>query len=93
MLSRLIHLLEENEGEVNLATISRSLDAQPSAVTGMLETLIHKGRVVEVGPDCGVCDTCGLNSRCVLPARRIRRYRVASRNATGARKKLPETGG
>jgi hypothetical protein len=84
MLSRLIHLLEENEGEVDLATISRSLDAQPSAVTGMLETLIRKGRVIEVGPDCGVCDTCGLNSQCVLPARRIKRYQVASRNNTGA---------
>ena len=77
MLSRLIHLLEENEGEVDLATLSRSLDAQPSAVTGMLETLIRKGRVIEVGPDCGVCDTCGLNNQCVLPARRIRRYQVA----------------
>jgi hypothetical protein len=78
MLSRLIHLLEQNEGEVDLATLSRLLDAQPSAVTGMLETLKRKGRVVELGPDCGVCDSCGLNSQCVLPARRIRRYQVVT---------------
>jgi hypothetical protein len=78
MLSRLIHLLEENEGEVDLAALSRSLDAQPSAVTGMLETLIRKGRVVEVGHDCGICDSCGLNSQCVLPARRIRRYQIVT---------------
>ena len=84
MLSQLICLLEENEGEVDLATISRSLGAQPSAVAGMLETLIRKGRVIEVGPDCGVCDTCGLNSQCVLPARRIRRYQVVVRNTMGS---------
>ena len=80
MLSQLIHLLEENEGEMDLATVSRSLDAQPSAVSGMLETLIRKGRLIEIGADCGICDTCGLNSQCALPARRIKRYQVVNRH-------------
>jgi hypothetical protein len=79
MLSRLIHLLEENEGEIDLVGLSRSLNAQPSAVSGMLETLVRKGRVTEIGPACGVCDTCGLNSQCVLPARRIKRYQIVDR--------------
>ncbi|UCG24261.1 MAG: hypothetical protein JSW55_19430 [Chloroflexota bacterium] len=80
MLSRLVHLLEENEGEIDLAAISRSLNAQPSAVSGMLEMLARKGRLIEIGPTCGVCDTCGLSSQCVLPARRIKRYQVVNRN-------------
>ena len=84
MLSQLIHLLEENEGEIDLAAISRSLDTQPSAVSGMLETLIRKGRVVEIGADCGVCDSCGLANQCLLPARRIRRYQVVNRNPSPA---------
>lgn len=79
MLSRLIHLLEENEGEVDLTVISRSLNAQPSAVSGMLETLVQKGRLIEIYPECGVCDSCGLSSRCILQARRIKRYQIASR--------------
>ncbi len=83
MLSQLIHLLEESEGEVDLVAVSRSLDAQPSAVAGMLETLIHKGRVIEIRPDCGTCDTCGLSSQCTLPARRIKRYQVVPRRVPG----------
>jgi len=79
MLSQLIQLIEESDGEVDLVAVSRLLNAQPSAVAGMLDTLVRKGRVVEIGPDCGVCDSCGLSSQCVLPARRIKRYQVAPR--------------
>ena len=61
MLSQLIHLLEANEGEVGLTAISRALNAEPSAVSGMLETLVRKGRVIEVTPECGVCDTYASN--------------------------------
>jgi hypothetical protein len=86
MLSQLLRVLEENEGEVDLAFVSRELDAQPSAVAGMFETLIRKGRVVEVGPDCGVCDTCGLSSQCVLPARRIKRYQMVGHSSTTGRR-------
>jgi len=79
MLSQLIHLLEENQGQIDLVAIGRSLDAQPSAVAGMLNMLVRKGRVVEIGPDCGACDSCGLSNRCTLPARRIKRYQIVRR--------------
>jgi Mn-dependent DtxR family transcriptional regulator len=79
MLSHLIQLLEENDGVVDLADVSRTLDAQPSAVNGMLETLIRMGRVIEIRPECGVCDTCSQSSSCTLPARRIKRYHVVHR--------------
>lgn len=81
MLSQLIHLLEGSEGEVDLTAISRALKAEPSAVSGMLETLVRKGRVIEVTPACGVCDTCGLSSQCVLPAQRIKRYQLVRRTS------------
>jgi hypothetical protein len=87
MLSQLIQLLEENEGEVDLVAVSRTLNAQPSAVAGMLETLIHKGRLVEIQPTCGLCDECSLSSHCTLPARRIKRYQVIRRR--GARRHSP----
>jgi hypothetical protein len=85
MLSQLIQLLEENEGEVDLVAVSRRLDAQPSAVAGMLETLIRKGRVIEIKPVCGVCDSCALSSHCTLPARRIKRYEVVRRRTINRR--------
>lgn len=85
MLSQLIHLLEENDGEIDLVAIGRFLNAQPSAVAGMLDTLIRKGRIVEIGPDCGVCDSCILSTQCMLPARRIKRYQVVRRPSFGGR--------
>jgi hypothetical protein len=92
MLNRLIQLLEENEGEVDLATVSQLLDAQPSAVSGMLETLIRKGRVIELSPDCGVCDSCNLSSQCVLPARQIRRYQVTGKRRLAQRRQVVGSG-
>jgi hypothetical protein len=79
MLSELIQLLEENDGQVDLAAVSRRLNAQPSAVSGMLEMLVRKGRVVEIAPTCGICDSCALSSNCTLPARRIKRYEIVRR--------------
>jgi hypothetical protein len=76
MLSQLIRLLEQNEGEVDLVAVGRQLNAHPSAVAGMLETLARKGRVVEIGADCGVCDSCALSSHCTLPGRRVKRYEI-----------------
>jgi hypothetical protein len=77
MLSELLRLLEENPGELNLSEIGRRLNAHPSAVAGMLETLIRKGRVVELGADCGVCSDCSLQANCALPARRVRRFQLS----------------
>jgi Mn-dependent DtxR family transcriptional regulator len=76
MLSELIRLLEGQEGELDLQELGRRLDAQPSAVAGMVETLIGMGRVTEMGPDCGLCDSCDLAKHCTLPAKRARRFRV-----------------
>ena len=77
MLSKLLDLLEENQGEMDLHFLSRQLDAQPSAVAGMFQLLIQKGRVVEIGPDCGPCSTCKLDSQCTLSVRRSKRYRLS----------------
>ena len=76
MLTELLFLLEKDQAEYNLQELGRLLDAQPSAVAGMLEMLIHKGRVVEMGADCGVCDTCGIRGQCDIPVIRARRYKI-----------------
>lgn len=77
MLTELLRLLDAHQGGLDLQELGRRLDAQPSAVAGMLETLIRKGRVTEIGADCGICDSCVLASRCTLPANRARRFRLA----------------
>lgn len=79
MLTELLQLLEQNQGQLDLAQLSQQLNAQPSAVAGMLEMLIRKGRIDEMGVDCSICQTCSLRNNCDLPANRARRFRLSAR--------------
>jgi hypothetical protein len=79
MLTQLISLLENKEDGLSLFEISRLMDAQPSAVRSMLELLVRKGRLAEIGPDGKVCAVCGLESNCQLLAIKGKRYIVCER--------------
>lgn len=78
MLNQIIALLEARENGLSLSEISRALNVQPSAVLSMIDLLVKKGRILEVGPDNKICTTCGLQSDCNLLAARGKRYVVAS---------------
>lgn len=79
MLSQLLQILAQAENGLSLAEMSRALEAQPSAVFAMLQTLVHKGRIIELGPDGLVCATCGLEAQCNLLATRGKRYALRPR--------------
>jgi hypothetical protein len=83
MLKELLRLIEQNEGELDLKSASRQLNAQPSAVAGMVETLVRMGRLTEVTPTCGPCESCGVNQQCSLPTTQLKRY-VANRRGRAA---------
>lgn len=89
MLSQLVNLLETKENGLSLSEISREMKAQPSAVLCMIELLVQKGKLIEIGPDgkCCTphassgypawragCTTCGLESECNLLKARGKRY-------------------
>ncbi|WKZ34256.1 MAG: FeoC-like transcriptional regulator [Anaerolineales bacterium] len=76
MLTQLLFLLEGKSDGLSLFEISRLVKAQPTAVQSMLELLVRKGRLVEVGPDGRVCAACGLESNCQLLAVKGKRYMV-----------------
>ena len=76
MLSHLIELLESKGNGLSLSQIGRALNAQPSAVLPMLELLVRKGRVIEIGPDGNCCISCALQSECNLLAARGKRYTI-----------------
>ena len=78
MLTQLIHLLETKENGLSLAEISRAMKAQPSAVLSMIDLLVQKGKLLEIGPDNKCCTTCGFESECSLLAARGKRYMAAS---------------
>lgn len=78
MLTQLLALLASRRHALGLHEISRALHAEPGAVQGMLELLVQRGRLVEVGPDGGYCTTCGEQTQCSLLAARGKRYTLAA---------------
>lgn len=74
MLSQLMELLSSKADGLSLFEISRQMNAQPSAVLSMLDLLVKKGKLVEIGPDGKCCTTCGEVSDCNLLAVRGKRY-------------------
>lgn len=78
MLTQLVELLKDKENGLSLSEISRAMKAQPTAVLSMIDLLVKKGRILEIGPDNKICTTCGLQSDCNLLAARGKRYVVAS---------------
>ena len=77
MLTQLVDLLENKENGLSLSEISRQMNAQPTAVLSMIQLLVHKGKLLEIGPDNRCCTTCGFESECSLLAARGKRYVVA----------------
>jgi hypothetical protein len=80
MLTELIKLLENKESGLSLSEISRELNAQQTAVMSMIEMLVQKGKLMEIGPDGKCCTSCGLESECNLLKARGKRYVVAPRS-------------
>ncbi|KPK47489.1 MAG: hypothetical protein AMJ77_02955 [Dehalococcoidia bacterium SM23_28_2] len=66
MLSRIIEELEKARGPLNLDELSRRLGVQRSALDGMIETLVRKGRLreVELGEAPPMCAGCAERSGC-----------------------------
>lgn len=77
-------LLEQQRHALGLYEISRALHAQPGAVQGMLELLVQRGRLIEVGPDGGYCTTCGEQTQCSLLAARGKGYAIAPHPLSGS---------
>jgi len=77
MLTQLVELLENKTNGLSLSEISRALNAQPSAVLSMIQLLVRKGKLIEIGPDGKSCTTCDLQSECNLLAARGTRYACA----------------
>lgn len=80
MLSELIRLLEEDSDNMSLQELSKTLGVHTSVVSGMLGLLVRKGRILEINPVCGLCDTCLLNNKCDESIHQAKIYKLSSRN-------------
>jgi len=80
MLMQLVELLENKENGLSLSEISRAMKAQPSAVLAMIELLVQKGKLLEIGPDGQCCTTCSIQADCNLLAARGKRYTLQAQH-------------
>lgn len=49
-----------------LEELSRKLAVDPSALEGMLQTLVRTGRLLEIDPTGSACDVCPIKPGCFL---------------------------
>jgi len=68
MLSQIMKELERAGGAIDLNELSRRLGVQRSALDGMIDVLVRKGRLraVEVGEIPPMCAGCAKRSACTL---------------------------
>ena len=79
MLRRVLDAIKDSDGAVDLRTLSRELEVEPSALEGMLQHWVAKGRLVDASRDvaaseCVSCaPTCGRDVPCpfAIPAPRV----------------------
>ena len=81
MLQQILKILRESDGVVSVGALAQQLGAEPSAVEGMLQQLVHMGKLTdgrdaENGEDCGSCKGCIGTDDCPLLFFVPRRYTV-----------------
>ncbi len=64
VLSRITEELENAQGPLTLAEMGRRLDIERSALAGMLEFLVRKGKLREVDSELPECSRCWAKGRC-----------------------------
>jgi hypothetical protein len=66
MLGRIIEAIRDAGRPLCLADLSRDLDIEESALEGMLETLVARGRLRAVRFDDDGCATCPVKGGCFI---------------------------
>ena len=63
-LSGVLREFENARGDITLAELARKLGVERSALDGMIQLLVRKGRLREVGGADDGCAGCGLRPGC-----------------------------
>lgn len=88
MLIQLLEILRQSQGGMAISEISRRLGTDAGVVSGMLQVLIEKGRIVQIGPDGLICGTCPLQSGCNLLEGMNSRYVLVPRDPAAASRQM-----
>jgi hypothetical protein len=64
MLTEILRAFREADRPIDLNRLSRQLDVESSALEGMLQTLVHQGKLREITPGSVTCADCPRRSGC-----------------------------
>ena len=67
MLSRIVEEFRNAQGPLTLVDVSRRLGTERTALDGMIQLLVRKGRLRELRVSAS-CDDCGMRFACGRPA-------------------------
>jgi len=81
MLQQILKILRESEGVISVRSLAQQLGAEPSAVEGMLQQLVHMGKLTyssshAEGETCTTCKGCTGTDDCPLLFAVPKRYQV-----------------
>lgn len=81
MLQQILKILRESDGVVSVRALAQQLGAEPSAVEGMLQQLVHMGKLSDgresnADETCGTCKGCTGTDDCPLLFFVPRKYQV-----------------
>jgi hypothetical protein len=77
MLKQILAEFEQNPTTLCLDELSQKLAITPSALEGMLDTLVRKGRLLEISAAPGACTTCPARAGCVIISSSAKSYLLA----------------
>ena len=82
MLREIIQTFEQNEQPTSLREMAARLDVQDSALEGMLDMLVRKGTLIEVGSEINTCRSCGGAKGCPYIVDQPKSYMLARKHNT-----------
>ncbi len=66
MLARILEEFQNSPDALCLEELSQKLSIETGALEGMLQTLVRKGRLLEIDPGAAPCQICPARGGCLL---------------------------
>jgi hypothetical protein len=92
MLSAILSAIRDAGKPLCLADLSRELGIEESAVEGMVETLVARGRLRALAFDDGGCTACPVRSGCFIMNDGVATTYALPPDPTAAERSLPTFG-
>ncbi|HXV97502.1 MAG TPA: FeoC-like transcriptional regulator [Anaerolineae bacterium] len=78
MLKQILFEFQQSDRPLCLDELSYSLAIEPGVLAGMLQTLVQKGRLQEIGLHHNACVACPARTGCVIITNTAKTYVLAA---------------